>query len=246
MSKLLLIPWHVGDIRDITLNTMQAIRRLRVFVVEDVEASRRELGRVSIDTRSKVLWPLTDERDEALLSTVLATIAKEDVGLLSSGGTPCFIDPGSWLVAEVRRRGIPVTALAGASALTLAIALGGEDLRRGIGTATMMYPLLGNDGVLDKAPIAQAAGRGEAVYLFPNMDRLDDCLDALAEVAADRRLTAFFDLTKTPVERYPNANKILTTTCGKWRDHRDKFTAEGLSEVALLLHPREEEGDDRH
>jgi 16S rRNA C1402 (ribose-2'-O) methylase RsmI len=243
MSKLLLIPWHVGDIRDITLNTMQAIRRLRVFVVEDVEASRLELGRVSIDPRSKVLWALTDERDETLLSKVLGAIAKEDVGLLSSGGTPCFIDPGSWLVAEVRRRGIAVTALAGASALSLAIALGGEDLRRGIGMATMMYPLLGNSGVLDKGPIVQAAGRGEAVYLFPNLDRLGDCLDALAEAAPGRQLTAFFDLTKTPPERYPNANKILITTCGKWRERRDEFLDAGLSEVALLLHPREVEGD---
>ncbi|HEX7638811.1 MAG TPA: SAM-dependent methyltransferase, partial [Burkholderiaceae bacterium] len=49
----------------------------------------------------------------------------EDVGLLSEAGLPGVADPGALLVAEAHALGIPVVALSGPSAITLAVAASG-------------------------------------------------------------------------------------------------------------------------
>ncbi len=58
----------------------------------------------------------------ALLAPALAG---HDVGLLSEAGLPALADPGAELVAAAHAAGVPVRSLAGASAISLALAASG-------------------------------------------------------------------------------------------------------------------------
>jgi len=54
-----------------------------------------------------------------------ATLAGDDVGLISEAGLPAVADPGALLVAAAHAAGIRVVALPGASSITLAVAASG-------------------------------------------------------------------------------------------------------------------------
>lgn len=237
MGKLLLIPWHIGDLRDVTLRSLETVRRLRLLVAEHPGQSLLDLSRVGVDASGKDVRQLVDAPDDELLELVLGALEREDVGVLSSGGMPCFIDPGAWLVAAVRRRGGQVAALPGASVLPLAIALSGEDVRLGWGCVTVVYPIFTPDGRLDPKVLRKAADRGEPAYFFPNVEHLGRCIEILAEAVPQRKLTAFFDLTKPDRARFPMADAAVTMTCALWFERRLEYANAPFTEVALALHP---------
>ena len=127
---LLLIPWSIGNRLDITLHAVRCVRRLRCFLAEDPDLSREQFAALlGAGVRAKRFWRLPDRPDPKFLKMVLGLLKSEDVGLVSGGGIPCFVDPGAWVVRELRRAGVSVTALAGASSLASVLCLSGIEWR---------------------------------------------------------------------------------------------------------------------
>lgn len=113
--------------------------RLEYWVVENAKSTRQFLKRVEATTPltrplqqlSIVQLPVPDKGRKVLatpaaLDALLApALSGHDVGLLSEAGLPAVADPGSALVQRAHARGVRVTALAGPSALLLALAASG-------------------------------------------------------------------------------------------------------------------------
>ena len=145
-GTLLLVPnaldlgTEPGDLREVLPDRVIAqAARLAHWVVEDARSARAFLKRVGaqhplalplqqIDVRElprprKGSGEAVPEREwDALLRPARQG---QDVGLLSEAGLPAVADPGSALVAAAHRAGIPVRALAGPSAIVLALAASG-------------------------------------------------------------------------------------------------------------------------
>lgn len=109
------------------------------WVVENAKSTRAFLKRVqahrpltrplqAIDIR-ELPRPPKDGRaapDPRVWRELLGpALAGEDIGLLSEAGLPAVADPGALVVAAAHEAGIRVVPLAGASALTLALAASG-------------------------------------------------------------------------------------------------------------------------
>ncbi|MCM2305316.1 MAG: SAM-dependent methyltransferase, partial [Elusimicrobia bacterium] len=125
---LFLVPWHIGNRLDITVNAARVARELRVFLAEEPELTRRQFeGDLGVDCKGKEFLLIPEKEDPRFLKEVLARLAAQDVALICSGGIPCFIDPGAWLVRSLRAREVPVRALAGASILSTMLSLSGMD-----------------------------------------------------------------------------------------------------------------------
>lgn len=241
MPALILIPWHIGDRRDLTLNAVRQIRRLTFFAAEDPESAEMEFERaLGADGRGKTFIALPEKDDPVLLERILGVLESEDVGLVASGGAPCFVDPGAWLVRALRRREIPVTALAGASCLPVIFSLSGLEWtgRPHLAGIFFFAPRHSHRQTTFAEAFARQDPAVAAVVLLRAAD-FSACVSALLASAADRRVSVFFDLTKDP-QRFPYAGRVRVLPCSEWLKESGQIDWRRVSDVALLVHPAEE------
>jgi len=238
-GRLFLLPWHVGDRGDLTVHTLRRLQGLRVLLVEDPATVRRELSQVLPGgAAGKRLLRLPPGPDAAFERRVRAVLEREDVGLLASGGTPCFCDPGAWMVQHLRAAGVPIVPLAGPSALTALLSASGVEWTGKAGnTFTFAFFCRPARGRVAPAMRAALARREEPVVLFLPVADLPDCLRCLAAAGGDdRRVSVFFDLTKTDERRFPFANCVRTLTVREWRRLHRHIPWSRVSEIALIAH----------
>jgi len=239
--SLFLVPWHIGNRLDVTVNTARAARTLRVFLAEEPELTRRQFeSDLGIDCRDKTFLPIPERPDPAYLKDVLARLKTEDVGLICSGGIPCFIDPGGWVVARLRARGTPITALAGASILSTMLSLSGLEWPRDHSRGSFVIYLSGDAGGMNTKRFLETFTRSrEPVFVFLGVAQFRECLGLLSSVLGERPVSAFFDLTKVPKSKFPYADRVMTMTCGEWRREAERIRWADVSDVSLMAHAGE-------
>jgi len=128
------------DIRDVLPDgVLRQAAALAHWVAEDARTTRAFLKRVA--ALHPLAQPLqaTDIRElprprkgapggvekSAWADLLRPALAGHDIGLISEAGLPAVADPGAALVAAAHELGVPVRALAGPSALLLALAASG-------------------------------------------------------------------------------------------------------------------------
>ncbi len=228
-GQLVLVPWHIGHLGDLTQNALAACRDMPILLCEDPEGTRGQLAELGVDCSAKEVVRVGFDVDPTLLERCLAHLATEDVGLVSDGGVPCFVDPGAWLVAAVRARGHRVRVLAGASALAAALAASGIPFEREDATFTFhLYEGSSRD------PLPRLLTRsGEPVLVFVRPEQLRDCLAAAERASPKCRATLLVDLTKTSS---PYADQVLTRTVREWRHGAlDAIDLQRVSDLSVLF-----------
>lgn len=233
---LILIPWHIGDRGDVTINTLRAARRLRVFFAEDADEARSQLSEIlRLDCSGKEFLTIPVHRDKAFLERALDILRREDAGVISSGGAPCFSDPGGWLVREARTRGVAITPLAGASALTTLLSLSGYDWILEPATKSFRFIFF---AAADAERLRDALlHKDEPVVVFLNKRSIEACLRVVAKRDDARRVSLFFDMTKVPPSKFPYANEVRTLPAGSWMKAFRRIHWDLVSDLALLIHP---------
>ena len=235
MHELILVPWHIGNRLDITVNTARVARKLRVFLAEDPELTKRQFeSDLGIDCRGKEFILIPEKEDGPFLKNVLASLLIEDVGMISSGGIPCFIDPGAWLVGRLRSREVPITALAGPSILSTMLSLSAVDWTGAHNRGSFVIYLAGGNNEV----FLEAVGRDrEPVFVFLNIHQFRECFSVMRPVLGGRPVSAFFDLTKNTKGKYPYADRVMTMGCGEWLKQEKLIAWKEISDVALMIHP---------
>lgn len=236
--SLFLVPWHIGNRLDVTVNAARAARTLNVFLAEEPELSRRQFeSDLGIDCRGKTFLPIPERPDPAYLKDILARLETEDLGLICSGGIPCFIDPGGWVVEKLRAAGTPITALAGASILSTMLSLSGLEWPRDHSRGSFVIYLSGDMRGLNKKRFLETFTRArEPVFVFLGVSQFRECLAAMSPVLGARPVSAFFDLTKVPKSKFPYADQVMTLTCREWRREAERLRWNEVSDVSLMVH----------
>ena len=113
--------------------TLQTIRRLRHFVVENAKTARASLrwcGHPS-SLRELDIAVITTATANADIDRLLQPLgAGLDLGVMSEAGCPGVADPGALLVRRAHQRGFSVRPLIGPSSLLLALMASGLDGQR--------------------------------------------------------------------------------------------------------------------
>lgn len=109
--------------------TLDILRRLDRFIVENARTARRFLGRVGTERPIQQL-EITEFNEHSDPSEAAALAAPlldgRDAGFLSEAGAPGVADPGAAVAAECHRRGVRVVPLAGPSSPLLALMASGQ------------------------------------------------------------------------------------------------------------------------
>lgn len=120
-GTLYLVAVPIGNPGDITERALETLSRVPTLYCEELKEGRRLLHQYNL---RRELLPLNEHTETEAIPEILETLASgSDVAFFSDCGTPVFADPGFHLVQEVRRRGLPLRALPGASSLMTALTL---------------------------------------------------------------------------------------------------------------------------
>ena len=120
---LILVPTPIGNLEDITLRALRALRKADVIACEDTRTTSVLLKRYNIK-RPLVSYHAYNERERGrnLLNELLEG---KNIALVSDAGTPGISDPGYTILKLALENNIKTDALPGANALLPALLLSG-------------------------------------------------------------------------------------------------------------------------
>ncbi len=124
----MIVPTPLGNLGDMTLRSIEALRAAELIVAEDTRVTRKLLYALGIVP--KALWSYREQNAAAVTAGILDCAALRPVALVSDAGMPGISDPGSELIAAARTAGVAVDVLPGPSAALGVAVLSGFPLRR--------------------------------------------------------------------------------------------------------------------
>ena len=123
MGKLILVPTPLGNLEDITLRSLRALREADLILAEDTRTSGNLLRLLDI---SRPLRAFHQHNEHQVLQATVRLIEESNsIALISDAGTPGISDPGFLLVRACIEAGIVVECLPGATALIPALVISG-------------------------------------------------------------------------------------------------------------------------
>lgn len=123
LPGLYVVATPIGNLGDITLRTLDTLRRADCIAAEDTRVTGQLLAALGI---SKPLLSVREHNERQGAEKLIAKIAAgEAVAYVSDAGTPAISDPGAVLVAAVRAAGLAVVPVPGPSAVTAAMSVAG-------------------------------------------------------------------------------------------------------------------------
>jgi 16S rRNA (cytidine1402-2'-O)-methyltransferase len=122
-GRLVVCPTPIGNLEDVTLRVLSALREADVIACEDTRRTRVLLDRYGVKARL-VSYHEHNERARAA-SLVSRMRSGETVALVSDAGMPLVSDPGYVLVRACVAAGLPVEVLPGPSAALTALVASG-------------------------------------------------------------------------------------------------------------------------
>ncbi len=207
-GRLILCPTPVGNLEDITLRALRALREADVVFAEDTRHTRGLLAHYDIHVPMRSCH---DHNEAERASEAVARVAAgEQVVVVSDAGTPGLADPGYRLVAALTAAGLPVTALPGPSALLPALTLSG------LPTDAFCYlGFLPRRAGERREALSRALALPATVVAYEAPHRLAATLRAAAELAPERPGAIARELSKVHEEVLRGSLRELAHRCAE-------------------------------
>jgi 16S rRNA (cytidine1402-2'-O)-methyltransferase len=185
---LYVVPTPIGNLEDMTARALRVLKESSVVFCEDTRRTRTLMSHFGLTV------PLEryDENDERSVDKLMERLRRGDaVSLVSDGGCPGLSDPGRRAVAAARREGLPVTALAGPSAVAAAVAGSGLP-----GDSFVFLGFLPRTASKRRRILEEAKVLGRTIVVYESPFRVvelfedaEAALGPLAQAVASRELT---------------------------------------------------------
>jgi 16S rRNA (cytidine1402-2'-O)-methyltransferase len=186
VGRLVVCPTPIGNLGDVTLRVLDALREADVIACEDTRRTRTLLDRYEI-VGELVSYHEHNERERA--GELVGRIKQgEVVALVSDAGMPLVSDPGYKLVQACIEAGVTVEVLPGASSVLVALVASGLPAERFSFVGFLPRKRAELERVLTGAP--------ETLVAFESPQRLAATLAVLVERDSDRPAAVCRELTK--------------------------------------------------
>lgn len=184
-GRLVICPTPIGNLEDITLRTLGALREASVIACEDTRTTKVLLDRHGVDGE-RVRYDAHAER-RAAPRLVARMLAGEVVALVSDAGMPLVSDPGAVLVQAAIAAGLAIEVLPGPSAALTALVASGlpAEVWRFVGFLPRK-----------RGELEHVFGCEETIVAFESPKRVAATLAVLAGLDSERPLAICRELTK--------------------------------------------------
>lgn len=186
VGRLLVCPTPIGNLDDVTLRVLSALREADAIACEDTRHTRVLLERHAIRAP---LVSLHEHNERARAGELVRRVrAGAVIALVSDAGTPLVSDPGFALVRACLEENLPVEVLPGPSAVVTALVASGLPAER-----WRFVGFLPRRRAQLRQLLAEAT---ETLVAFESPRRLLASLDLLAEREPQRPVAVCRELTK--------------------------------------------------
>lgn len=125
---LYIVPTPLGNLKDITLRSLEVLKSVDVILAEDTRTSSKLLQHYGI---SKPISPYHQHNEHKIIGHISEQLlAGKTFALITDAGTPAISDPGFLLVRECAKHDIKVETLPGATAFVPALVNSGLPINR--------------------------------------------------------------------------------------------------------------------
>jgi 16S rRNA (cytidine1402-2'-O)-methyltransferase len=217
-GRLVVCPTPIGNLEDITLRALRALREADVIACEDTRHTRKLLERHGVKARL-VSYHEHNERRRAR-ELVERIAGGEVVALVSDSGTPGVSDPGEIVVQACVEAGLPVEVLPGPSAAVTALVASGLPAVRWRFVGFLPRRTADLQREVERAS-------EETLVAFESPRRLPATLAALAELDPGRLVVVCRELTKIHEE----------VVRGTAAELAERFAGGTRGEVVLVVGP---------
>ena len=220
-GRLVVCPTPIGNLEDVTLRVLAALREADVVACEDTRRTRVLTERYGVDARLVSYHEHNEERRAAELVPQMREGAT--VALVSDSGMPLVSDPGYALVRACAAAGIAVEVLPGPSAVLAALVASALPVDRWRFAGFLPR----RRGELEEALVEP----GGTLVAFESPRRVAATLSVLAEIDPARPVAVCRELTKAHEEVVRGTAAELA---GRYAD------APPRGEVVLVIGPVEQ------
>lgn len=186
---LTIVPTPIGNLGDITLRALEALKQADRIVCEDTRQTQKLLQHYAI---SKPLLSY-HEHSSAQKAGNIVSLLKEgkNLALVSDGGMPLVSDPGFQVVHAALAEGLPFEVLPGPSAITMALVVSGLPT-----DSFSFFGFLSNKGERRRHELQALTDREETLIFFESPFRIVKMLEDALAVFGDREAAVARELTK--------------------------------------------------
>lgn len=189
---LYLVATPIGTARDITLRALDVLNAADLLAAEDTRVMRHLMEIHGIPLRGRRILSYHDHNAARQRPAIMAALqAGQAVAYASDAGTPLVADPGYRLAREVAQAGLRVHAVPGASAVLAALTLSGLPSDRFMFAG---FPPSGRGA--RAAWLRELLQIGATLILFESPRRVNQILEELCEIEANRTIVVARELTK--------------------------------------------------
>ncbi len=184
-GRLIVCPTPIGNLEDITLRVLSALREADVVACEDTRHTRVLLERYGVSAK---LVSYHEHNERARAAQLVEQMQKGDVvALVSDAGTPLVSDPGFVLVRACVAAGLAVEVLPGPSAALSALVASAlpADVWRFVGYLPRK-----------RGELTTLLRAAETIVGFESPNRVAAALAVLASIDAERPVAVCRELTK--------------------------------------------------
>jgi 16S rRNA (cytidine1402-2'-O)-methyltransferase len=149
---LYIVPTPIGNLKDITLRALDALKEVELILAEDTRTTSNLLNHYQI---TKPLSPYHQHNEHKVLLHLIDQLSQgKKMALVTDAGTPGISDPAFLLIRECVKAGIKVECLPGATAFVPALVNSGIPANRFVfegflplkkGRQTLLKNLAGED-----------------------------------------------------------------------------------------------------
>jgi 16S rRNA (cytidine1402-2'-O)-methyltransferase len=191
---LVLVSTPIGNLGDMTMRGMAALRGAALVLCEDTRTTSRLLSHYGIAARTEALH---EHNEDARIPDILARIrGGARVALVSDAGTPLVSDPGFRLVRAAIAAGLAVEAAPGANAATMALTLSGLPPHPFYFHGFLPPRAAARQAVLGGLRGAELAGLSATLIFYEAPHRVAETLADLHGAFGDRPACVARELTK--------------------------------------------------
>ena len=219
---LYIVPTPIGNLKDITLRALDALKEVELILAEDTRTTSNLLNHYQI---TKPLSPYHQHNEHKVLLHLIDQLSQgKKMALVTDAGTPGISDPAFLLIRECVKAGIKVECLPGATAFVPALVNSGIPSNRFVfegflplkkGRQTLLKNLAGEDRtmIFYESPVRLAKTLQEFIQYF-GADRLCCVSRELTKLFEENRRGTLQEVCDHFKEKNPKG-EIVIVIAGK-------------------------------
>lgn len=225
MAKLILVTLPIGNMNDLSVRAIDALKKGKHFFVEDTRVFKDRVSRAGIELKAEGLYAFHDQDRSKASKAIELLEAGEDIYLASDAGSPLISDPAFPLVRKVIDAGFELMTLPGPNSVVTALELSGLPPH-----PFHFHGFLPKETAKKRKVFESCSSENGTHIFFESPHRVIETTECLVDSLNDIDICLAKELTKT----YETVHRFNSKT---WSEEKAKVINKG--EFVLLFHIKE-------